>query len=270
VCQGKVSFSLFQFVVAYLLGCAKLISVAATTTNHHHFMAYLTISNTKIQKGIEQGYLTFGIHFAPARLSGLDVCSHSSQGCRDACLNFAGRGQQSTVQKARVSKTQKFLVNIKEELQALSLEIKKAIKKAIKQNLIPCFRLNLTSDLPWEKLKLPNGNNLFEEYPTVQFYDYTKNASRMHLTIPNYHLTFSRSEDSCNQAKASVLASLGKNVAVVFSTKKKEALPETFQGLQVVDGDKDDLRFLDAKGAIVGLRAKGKASKDNSGFVVQV
>jgi hypothetical protein len=234
-------------------------------------MAYLTISNIKIQKGIEFGYLTFGIHFAPASLSGYNVCSNASQGCKDACLNWAGRGQQNTVQKARVSKTKKFLDNIKEELQALSLEIKKAIKKAERQGLIPCFRLNLTSDILWEKLKLPNGNNLFEEYPSVQFYDYTKNASRMHLDIPNYHLTFSRSEDECNQKKASLLSSMSKNIAVVFSTKKGEPLPETWQGVQVVDGDKDDLRFLDPKGCIIGLRSKGKkASQDNSGFVVQV
>jgi len=67
-----------------------------------------------------------------------------------------------------------------------------------------------------------------------------------------------------------LLASLGKNVAVVFSTKKGQPLPETWQGKQVVDGDIDDLRFLDPKGCIVGLRAKSRATKDSTGFVVQV
>jgi hypothetical protein len=233
-------------------------------------MAYLTISNIKLQKGIQKGYMTFGIHFAPHKLSGFNVCASASQGCIDACLNLSGMGMIQTNQTARVEKTKKFLANIKEELQVLSNEITKAIKRAEKKDLIPCLRLNLTSDLAWEKLKLANGNNLFEEHPTVQFYDYSKHAHRMHLAIPNYHLTFSRSEDSCNQSKASLLVSLGKNVAVVFSTKKGQPLPETWQGKQVVDGDIDDLRFLDPKGCIVGLRAKSKATKDSTGFVVQV
>ena len=233
-------------------------------------MAYLTISNSKIQKGIAKGYLTFGIHFAPSKLSGYDVCSNASEGCREACLNLSGMGMLTSNQVIRIEKTKVFLANVKQELYILAKEVAKAIKKAEKQNMIPCFRLNLTSDLPWEKLRLPNGNNLFEEFPSVQFYDYTKNASRMHLNIPNYHLTFSRSESACNQVKASLLSGMGKNIAVVFSTKKGEALPETWQGKQVVDGDEDDLRFLDPKGCVVGLRAKAKAKKDQTGFVVKV
>lgn len=232
-------------------------------------MAYLTISNSKIQKGIAKGYLTFGIHFAPSKLSSYDVCSNASEGCREACLNLSGLGVLPKNQVIRIEKTKTFLANVKLELYILAKEIATAIKKAEKQNMIPCFRLNLTSDLPWEKLKLSNGNNLFEEFPSVQFYDYTKDASRMLLDIPNYHLTFSRSESPCNQAKASLMSAMGKNIAVVFSTKKKEALPETWQGKRVVDGDKDDLRFLDPKGCIVGLRAKAKARKDQTGFVVQ-
>lgn len=233
-------------------------------------MAYLT-TNTKIKKNLDQGYLTTGIHFAPAKLSGFDVCAHASQGCRDACLNWAGRGQQNKVQLARVDKTVRFLKNIKVELQLLCKEVEKHIKKAKKQGLIPCFRFNLTSDLPFEKLRLPNGNNLFEQFPEVQFYDYTKNASRMQLNIPNYHLTFSRSEEPLNQLQALQLMKQGKNVAVVFSTKKGHALPESWQGVKVVDGDVDDLRILDPKGCIVGLRAKGSKGKaDKSGFVVQV
>jgi hypothetical protein len=36
----------------------------------------------------------------------------------------------------------------------------------------------------------------------------------------------------------------------------------------VIDGDLSDLRFLDRTGVVVGVRAKGKAKKDVSGFVV--
>jgi hypothetical protein len=233
-------------------------------------MAYLTTNNTKIQKGLEQGFLTFGIHFAPAKLSGFDVCSEASDGCREACLNTSGLGQTPNVQEARIKKTKLFLADIKKGLEDISDEITKATKKALKLYLTPCFRLNLTSDLPWEKLRLANGKNLFEQHPNVQFYDYTKIRRRMNLNIPNYHLTFSRSEAFGNQVHAAQLLKEGKNVAAVFSTKKGEELPESRKGYNVVDGDKDDLRFLDIQNCIVGLRAKGKARKDNSGFVIQV
>lgn len=244
--------------------------VASWNLEPPSLMAYLTTSNTKIQKGVAFGYLTHGIHFAPAKLSGFNVCAEASPGCEEACLNTSGLGQTDQTQEARVKKTKLFLADIKKGLHLISLEIEKAKKKAAKKNLIPCFRLNLTSDLPWEKLRLHNGNNLFEEHPTVQFYDYTKITRRMSLNIPNYHLTFSRSETFLNQVQAAALLKEGKNVAVVFSTKKGEALPETWKGYKVIDGDENDLRFLDEPNSIVGLRSKGKAQKDETGFVIQV
>jgi hypothetical protein len=58
------------------------------------------------------------------------------------------------------------------------------------------------------------------------------------------------------------------NTAIVFRDVYDKA---TWQGYPVVDGDKDDLRFLDPKGGhIVALYAKGKAKKDTSGFVQEV
>jgi hypothetical protein len=55
----------------------------------------------------------------------------------------------------------------------------------------------------------------------------------------------------------------GMNVAAVF-----HKVPETYLGRTVINGDETDLRFLDPKGVIVGLKAKGKAKKDTTGFVV--
>jgi hypothetical protein len=39
--------------------------------------------------------------------------------------------------------------------------------------------------------------------------------------------------------------------------------------MTVFDGDDTDLRFLDPTGVIVGLKAKGRARKDTSGFVIR-
>ena len=145
-------------------------------------------------------------------------------------------------------------------------EITAAIKSAKKQNLIAAFRLNLTSDLPWEKIKL-NGQSVFELFPQVTFYDYTKSPERMTAFLAgempkNYHLTFSRSET--NGAIAESILKSGGNVAMVF----RKSLPSQYLGAEVVNGDETDLRFLDGAGKIVGLVEKGKAKKDESGFVI--
>jgi hypothetical protein len=56
------------------------------------------------------------------------------------------------------------------------------------------------------------------------------------------------------------------NKAVVF---KNKILPRMFKGLKVIDGDTHDMRFLDEPNSVVGLKAKGKARQDKSGFVIQ-
>jgi len=132
--------------------------------------------------------------------------------------------------------------------------------------------LNGTSDIPFEK-EFPV---LFDKYPTVQFYDYTKSITRMseHLSgkMPsNYFLTFSLSEDKLNQAYAQMLLDkkIGTVVAVV-KAKKHQVLPKKFMGAAVIDGDLNDLRFLDKKGSIVLVRAKGRARRNENGFVKEI
>jgi hypothetical protein len=75
----------------------------------------------------------------------------------------------------------------------------------------------------------------------------------------NYHLTFSRSET--NNDKAFELLRKGFNVAMVF-----DKTPQTFRGFEVINGDLDDLRFLDKQNVIVGLKYKNitGAGADNS------
>jgi hypothetical protein len=77
----------------------------------------------------------------------------------------------------------------------------------------------------------------------------------------NYSLTYSRKEN--NHAECEDILSRGGNVAAVFSS-----IPETYSNRPTFDGDQSDLRFLDPKGVVVALKAKGKAKKDTSGFVI--
>ena len=231
--------------------------------------AILTTSNDKTLKSLSMGFLTFGIHFSHSDLSGFDVCPDASEGCKASCLDFAGRGQQNMVQEAREKKTKSFFANVPAFMSSLFTEIEKGIAYAAKKGLQACFRLNLTSDIKWERIK-HEGQTVFERFPSVQFYDYTKSFSRLSHNIPNYHLTFSRSETALNHLQCAMAIKAGHNIAAVFDTKKGFDLPSHYEGKEVIDGDKHDLRFLDLKGCVVGLRAKGPARQDKSGFVIQL
>jgi len=228
----------------------------------------LSTSNIKTQKGVKLGYATYVLHLSPSDLSGvINTCPKATLGCKIGCLNTSGHGgmytdiEDSVVQQARIRKTKWFATGRDSFLEALVLDIQRAIKQATKKGLIPVFRLNGTSDLSWEKYKI-NGMNIFELFPTVQFYDYTKVLHRKVRHIHNYHLTFSRGES--NQAEVDYAIANGMNVAYVF-----DKTPLTYDGMTVFDGDDTDLRFLDPTGVIVGLKAKGRARKDTSGFVIR-
>ena len=230
-------------------------------------MSLLNSGNNKTRKGEKKGFTTYGLHLAPANLSGFNVCKDASAGCAAACLNTAGRGKMTMVQTARIKKTLFFFKDKQGFLAELWAEVAKSIKSAARKNMVPCFRLNLTSDLPWEKIKF-NGQSVMEAFPNVQFYDYCKSPERMSKFVKgempkNYHLTFSRSET--NGALALAFLKSGGNVAMVF----RKSLPATYFGHEVIDGDETDLRFLDGSGKIVGLKEKGLAKKDETGFVLE-
>ena len=224
-------------------------------------MRLLTADNTKILKGASRGYLTFILHLAPADSSGWEVCPKRTPGCTSGCLNTAGRGKMHYVQAGRLRKTRWYHENRAAFMDQLIWDIKASIRKAQREDAVPCFRLNGTSDIPWERVKV-NGKNLFELFPDVQFYDYTKLLNRKVAAYPNYHLTFSRAENNDRDVARAIAA--GMNVAVVFAGE----FPSTYLGRPVVTADNDDLRFLDPSDVVLGLSAKGRARKDKSGFVV--
>jgi hypothetical protein len=216
----------------------------------------LSTANPKIQKGTAKGYLSFILHLAPADVAGYNTCPKATAGCKAACLNTAGRGGMfkrgettNVIQKARIRKTKYFFENRSAFLDDLTADIMKAVNFARKRGLKPVFRLNGTSDLAWEKY------GIIDQFPTIQFYDYTKILGRKIAHLPNYHLTFSAADG--NDADVVKALEQGMNVAVVY-----DKIPEG-----IYSADEDDLRFLDPEVGIVGLKAKGKAKKDTSGFV---
>ena len=239
-------------------------------------MKLLSTGNPKVLKGMSQGYNTYILHLAPANLSGYETCAKRTLGCTDACLNLAGRGgmfkrgeNTNVIQQARIRKTKMFFENRVEFMATLVKDIELAIKQSKKMDLVPVFRLNGTSDLAWEKYEVVrNGKlfrNIFTAFPEVQFYDYTKILGRKVKEYSNYQLTFSAADG--NDPDVLKAMNEGLNVAVVFGIKKTLPMPVDYLSRPVFNGDESDLRFLDPKGVIVGLYAKGKAKKDTTGFV---
>lgn len=215
----------------------------------------LTESNPKLTKSLAYGYRTYGLSLAPNDVSGYQTCPKASPACREECLFYAGRGRFQKTQEARIKKTHWFFEDRKSFMAQLEKEVDKTSRKARDEGLNVAYRLNLDSDIPWEKFSIINN------FPHLQWYDYTKVLGRK--TPPNYHLTFSRSE--VNDSDVRKALKLGMNIAVVF-----DHLPETYMGRPVIDGDTNDLRFLDPRGVIIGLKAKGRAKGSDSGFVVRL
>jgi hypothetical protein len=171
----------------------------------------------------------------------------------------------NTIQKARIRKTQYFFDNRDAFMTDLASDINKGIRLAAKLGLTPVFRLNGTSDLSFEKYEVPGyaGMNIFEVFNDIQFYDYTKVLGRKVSQYKNYFLIFSKADGNDSDVAEAILQ--GMNVAAVF-----DAVPEGYMGRPVINADEHDLRFLDAKGVIAGLKAKGRAKKDYSGFVIRL
>ena len=226
--------------------------------------------DAKTVKGEKLNWKTWIMYLSPFTQNslGVNLCPHASKGCSASCLVSSGRGGfGKTVISGRRNKTEYFLHDRTAFLNQLFVELTKINAKFKGQKV--AIRLNGTSDIRWEKFKVKDNKNLFELFPNLQFYDYTKNHLRFEQVLPkNYSLVFSRSET--NHKKAIELLKRGEKVAMVF-----DAPPTKFEGFKVVDGDETDLRFLDKEGVIIGLKYKLMTNKgaDNkkaftSGFAI--
>ena len=233
-------------------------------------MKLLTIQNQKTIKGEAKGYLTGILYLDPRQKN---ICPKATPGCKQGCLFTAGRGAFTTVQNARMKKTHWYKEDLQGFMAQLVQDIEALERQAKRKGLIPCVRINGTSDINWIteylSVKLENFGwtnpkwNIFKAFPHIQFYDYTKRLDILDnaRTISNYHVTFSRSERNEHDLQ---YVRPDENIAVVF-----DQLPTQYHGRQVISGDDHDLRFTDPPGVIVGLIPKGKAKKDNTGFTVQ-
>ena len=237
-------------------------------------MENYTIPKNLLSKGItnaktaKNNLETFILYLAPHKQNakGVNVCPGASNGCVAACLYSAGRGKFSNVQKSRINKTNFYISNKSLFIKKLGTEILREYTKAKKKGIKIAFRLNGTSDLDFVYLLQKYANlDISTLKDVATFYDYTKLVGKVqkYLDHPNYFVTFSRSEN--NESTALSVLNMGGNVAAVFSN----SLPNFWRGYKVIDGDKSYLEMLYNTNVVLGLKAKGDARKDKSGFVIE-
>jgi len=189
-----------------------------------------------------------------------------SDNCFSTCLKTSGRLPMA--KKAMIKRTKLLYQDKMTFINTLEIELRKAKKSANKKGKKLAYRFNGTSDRFDELKHLLD----MKDQPFDQAYDYTKDFKRVldYQGYKGYNLTFSY--DGLNKLEAKfLLKNKIANVSVVMNTKKDQELPKTYNlnGVEypVLDGDKHDLRFTENKGYIIGLRAKGKAIKNNGTFV---
>ena len=234
--------------------------------------------SAKIEKNKKVNVKTYVTYLSPANLSGYNTCSHSTPECRMGCLNTSGRAGMEVVcgktqtADCRAKKTRLLFEQTNFYMQWLIADIKAEKALAEKDGFYFSVRLNGTSDIDWANIRI-NGKNIFEMFPTTEFYDYTKSPLKFKNKPKNYHLTFSYT--GRNWQVCEMLLQQGFNIAIIFDVKKEIDLPKEFRGYKVINGDSTDYRVADPKGVIVGLKWKRIGNKEvndyvrNSCFVVR-
>ncbi len=226
-------------------------------------------SSAKLAKDTGKGYLTAILYLASGQIEPR-LCP-AAGACKNAALGLclvmnSGRtsmsqGKDKGPAAAKIARTKEYFGDTAEFKARLIRELRNLESRALKAGLKPAARLNGGSDLDW--------SDIYSQFPNIQFWEYTKRpALAVKLAaLPNVNITYSFSESTTDRTLAMV-SSAGINVAVVFDTGRNKPLPGTFKGLQVIDGDRSDLRFNDTGGVVVGLRfkaAKDKARKTAAG-----
>jgi len=251
--------------------------------------------NPKLAKSI-QGRETLGLTLLPEKQSGIiNTCPCATESCAKACLNMTGRGAMS--QEARKKKLEKVVTQGHDAAVVIHNELDAHERAMTRRGMKAVARLNVVSDVPWETVH----PDFFTQHKNVQFYDYTKIASRVlnadgtPRQLPeNYHLTLSStgiSGKDTNWHHVRQHLNNGGVSAMVFAVPAGRGdnpggvLPShvidehTGKKYRVIDADAHDHRYLDhllsdipkGEGVIAGLRTKGgKENMKRAGhFAVQ-
>jgi hypothetical protein len=258
----------------YITGILYLEPGASTIYNVDEFNEY---AKQREKEGLSRNQLWNEFKEANNPHKEVVTCTHASPSCLKDCIYHTGNARFDNVHMAREMRTSRLfhpetkattMLEIETDIDRL-ISLCKEILRFHGVQLQPVIRLNGTTDINWAK----EAAYLHEQFPSIQFYDYTKVPKYMDMYLsgqnpytgkpfaPNYHVTFSRSET--NRAEALKYLEMGGNVAIVFD-KTPETLTYHGKTYRVVDGDRHDLRFLDdvegmkqsGEGLVIGLKYK--------------
>jgi hypothetical protein len=237
--------------------------------------------STKTEKSVKLGLadISLVLYLKPGVF-----CPKATEACLAGCLGDTSGHlamPNGNAQRAMLRRSKWYLEDrqaFQDALIAEACDIVRSWKRSNSRTPKVLVRLNGTSDLPWDATRLDLRRALHGD-ADLRFYEYTKKwelhrrftldaAEKEHAARFACVHVLSRHENT-KEWEVLDACQRGYTVAVVFSTKAGQALPETYLDLPVIDGDLHDDRTVDPVGCIVGLRAKG-AMRKGSAMVVQV
>jgi len=246
-----------------------------------HSRRPLLSANSKLRKlpGRAGRYRAIGLALAPAAYSGKELCAWRTTACTMACNGFwSGMNVTVSTRLALIGRAILFNYFRPFFVAKLRKELESFAKLCRRSHVRPAVRLNVSSDVVYERV-LPE---IFRDFPDICFLDYTKALPKHRHTLPsNYQLCHSFNERTTTADVAAIVAA-GRNVVIAFDSAYAPsrglwgALPKTVRftddsgrdfTLNVVNGDRHDLRLadMDGRGVVVGLHGKsGRARVDGS------
>jgi len=233
------------------------IKQATEISRQHGFSSLITHPNGNAKLAKSVGYYNAGISLAQASLSGHNMCSGSTPKCREGCLGGTGRAEFTpNIVQTRINRTKLFATDPELFWSILEPQLHSVDRKAAKLKIGVAFRPDILSDQSWHII-MPQ---IFSTFPHWNFYGYTKVKSKVTARINGanpVHQTYSWSERA-NIDYVRGLVRDGINVAIPFYDKEtmRGVIPAEWEGMEVINGDESDLRFLDRSGVLVGLSAK--------------
>ena len=298
-----------KFSALDILGSTKLFSSSSKTEKklnaelgYHIAIQYMTPAkiSSDLQAMVENWIVENPQHSHLIDLMEMDkkdICAFKGL-CEIPCLQTSGRLKFTKSQLAMLKRRLLFTYAVKYEpslyFDLLCHAIEKEQRKAQRLGLKLAVRLNGTSDIRYERLNMKNGKeentisyqSVIRIFSNIEFYDYTKypyvlrdysnliskskNNDRNFISkdATNFHLTYSFNENTTPLEIESNFKA-GRNVAIVFRSHIPNEIMFNGDLVEVIDGDKHDLRLphIDGTSKFIGLTAKGRAKSDYSGFV---
>ena len=234
----------------------------------------LLSANSKLKKAAGR-YRAIGLAMAPWKFAGGgNLCAMASQGCISACNGlWAGMNVTTSTRFALIGRARLYLEFRDLFLIKLKSELERFEKLCLRTGRIPAVRLNVSTDIPWEK----TSPHIFADRPRTRFYDYTAyTVEARRILPPNYQLCHSWKEHTTFSYVESVIAA-GRNIVVPFdsayapSRRLFGALPEyvvfqckeTGRELKILcnNADKNDIRMRETDGAGVCNALHGKSGR---------